>query len=42
MGRRPPAKPANEDGVTTGSDAAKPTQTINPNPGAQSLLLFIF
>jgi hypothetical protein len=31
-GRRPPAKPANENGVTTGSDAAKPTHTINPNP----------
>ena len=31
-GRRPPAKPANENEVTTGSDAAKPTPTINPNP----------
>jgi hypothetical protein len=31
-GRRPPAKPANGNGVTTGSDAAKPTHTINPNP----------
>jgi hypothetical protein len=31
-GRRPPAKPANENGVTTGSDATEPTQTINPNP----------
>jgi hypothetical protein len=31
-GRRPPAKPANENQVTTGSDAAKPTPTINPNP----------
>jgi hypothetical protein len=30
--RRPPAKPANENQVTTGSDAAKPTPTINPNP----------
>ena len=30
-GRRPPAKPANANGVTTGSDAAKPTQTISPN-----------
>jgi transposase len=29
-GRRPPAKPANE--VTTGSDAAKPAITVNPNP----------
>ncbi len=29
-GRRPPAKPANE--VTTGSDAAKPANTVNPNP----------
>src|SRR5258708_13737337 len=40
MGRRapggwggaPPAKPANEKEVTTGSDAAKATHTINPNP----------
>jgi hypothetical protein len=31
-GRRPPAKPANENEVTTGSEAAKPTPTINPNP----------
>jgi hypothetical protein len=31
-GRRPPAKPANEDGVTTGSDAIKPTPTISPSP----------
>src|SRR6202167_2343946 len=31
-GRRPPAKPANENEVTTGSDATEPTQTINPNP----------
>jgi len=30
-GRRSPAKPANENEVTTGSDAAEPT-TINPNP----------
>jgi len=29
-GRRPPAKPANE--VTTGSDAAEPASTVNPNP----------
>src|SRR5712691_6895076 len=28
-GRRPPAKPANE--VTTGSDAAEPASTVNPN-----------
>ena len=28
-GRRPPAKPANENGVTTGSDVAEPA---NPNP----------
>jgi len=28
-GRRPPAKPANE--VTTGSDAAEPATTINPD-----------
>jgi hypothetical protein len=27
-----PAKPANENEVTTGSGAAKPTHTINPNP----------
>ncbi len=33
-GRRPPAKPANENGVTTGSDAAKPDITVNPNPNA--------
>ena len=31
-GRRPPAKPANENEVTTGSDATKPTSTVNPNP----------
>src|SRR5580692_4779305 len=31
-GRRPPSKPANENGVTTGSDAAKPANTVNPNP----------
>jgi hypothetical protein len=31
-GRRPPAKPANENRVTTGSDAAKPANTVNPNP----------
>jgi hypothetical protein len=31
-GPRPPAKPANENGVTTGSDATEPTQTINLNP----------
>jgi hypothetical protein len=31
-GRRPPVKPANEDGVTPGSDAAKPASTVNPNP----------
>jgi len=30
-GRRSPAKPANENEVTTGSDAAEPT-TINPTP----------
>jgi hypothetical protein len=29
---QPPAKPANENEVTTGSDAAKPPPTINPNP----------
>src|SRR5437016_9748728 len=29
-GRRAPAKPAN--GVTTGSDAAKPVNTVNPKP----------
>src|ERR1700732_2237169 len=31
-GRRPPAKPANENGVTTGSDAGKTASTVNPNP----------
>src|SRR5713226_1976292 len=31
-GRRAPAKPANETEVTTGSDAAKPANTVNPNP----------
>jgi hypothetical protein len=36
-GRRPPAKPANENQVTTGSDAIKPTQTINPNPNPENL-----
>jgi hypothetical protein len=36
-GRRPPAKPANENEVTTGSDAAKPTHTINPNPNPENL-----
>src|SRR5882762_4307972 len=36
-GRRPPAKPANENQVTTGSDAAKPTPTINPNPNTENL-----
>jgi hypothetical protein len=30
-GRRPRAKPANEDGVTTGSDAIKPIPTISHN-----------
>jgi hypothetical protein len=34
-GRRPPAKPAN--GVTTGSDAAKPASTVNPNPNPENL-----
>src|SRR5580693_7609113 len=36
-GRRPPAKPANENEVTTGSDAAKPTDAINPNPDPENL-----
>jgi transposase len=36
-GRRPPAKPANEKGVTTGSDAAKPANTVNPNPNPENL-----
>src|ERR1700730_11946981 len=36
-GRRPPAKPANENGVTTGSDAAKPANTVNPNPNLENL-----
>jgi len=34
-GRRPPAKPANE--VTTGSDATKPANTVNPNPNPENL-----
>ena len=37
-GRRPPAKPANENEVTTGSDAAKPTPTINPHDQPQPQL----
>jgi transposase len=36
-GRRPPAKPANENGVTTGSDATKPTPNINRNPNPENL-----
>jgi transposase len=36
-GRRPPAKPANENPVTTGSDAAEPTPTINPDPNTENL-----
>src|SRR5882724_3619255 len=36
-GRRPPAKPANENGVTTGSDAAKLANTVNPNPNPENL-----
>jgi transposase len=36
-GRRPPAKPANENGVTTGSDAATPANTVNPNPNPENL-----
>jgi predicted component of type VI protein secretion system len=32
IGVRPLAKPANENEVTTGSDAAKPPPTITPNP----------
>jgi hypothetical protein len=36
-GRRPPAKPANENGVTTGSDASKPANTVNPNPNPENL-----
>jgi IstB-like ATP binding protein len=36
-GRRLPAKPANENGVTTGSDAAKPAITVNPNPNPENL-----
>ena len=39
-GRRPPAKPANENEVTTGSDAAKPpTPTINPYPNPETFLI---
>ena len=36
-GRRAPAKAANENGVTTGSDAAKPANTMNPNPNPENL-----
>ncbi len=36
-GRRAPAKPANENGVTTGSEAAKPANTVNPNPNPGNL-----
>lgn len=36
-GRRPPAKADNEHGVTTGSDAAKPANTVNPNPNPENL-----
>ncbi len=36
-GRRAPAKPANETEVTTGSDAAKPANTVNPNPNPENL-----
>ena len=40
-GRRAPAKPANETEVTTGSDAAKPVNTVhldcNPNPNPENL-----
>jgi hypothetical protein len=36
-GRRPPAKPANENGVTTGSDAAKPANAVSPNPNPENL-----
>src|SRR5712675_420562 len=36
-GRRPPAKPANENEVTAGSDATKPTPTVNPNPNPKNL-----
>ena len=36
-GRRAPAKAANENGVTTGSDAAKPANTVNPNPNPENL-----
>ena len=36
-GRRAPAKPANENEVTTGLDAAKPTPTITPNPNPENL-----
>jgi hypothetical protein len=36
-GRRAPAKPANENGVPPGSDAAKPANTVNPNPNPENL-----
>jgi hypothetical protein len=35
-GRRPPAKPANENEVTTGSDMPKPPPTINRNPNPEN------
>src|SRR5260370_41642851 len=37
-GRRPPAKPANETQVTTGSDATKPANT-NPNTNTNTEIL---
>src|ERR1700730_6239287 len=36
-GRRAPAKPANETEVTTGSNAAKPANTVSPNPNPENL-----
>ena len=32
IGVRSPANPANENDVTTGSDAARPLPTISPTP----------
>jgi len=37
VGTATSAKPANENGVTTGSDAAKPANTVDPNPNPENL-----
>src|ERR1700752_1758123 len=36
-GRRPPAKPANENGVTTGTQAAQRANTVHPRPSPENL-----